>query len=155
MNNRLRAQTPFLCVWLILLLVLPTGTIEIAAAQGKTEKSYNATLTDSSGVDIEVKNLVFYWEEKVSETAFVPHELRHVPVKRGNATVNVKFETIKQIELKPGTDKGLPILTVTLASGKTGEFTLAIAGNFRGLVADFGENEVEIPAVGVKKVQFK
>jgi hypothetical protein len=38
---------------------------------------------------------VFYWEEKVSETSFIPHELKHLPVKRGTATVNIKFDGVK------------------------------------------------------------
>lgn len=37
---------------------------------------------------------------KISETTFVSHEMRQLPVKRGAATVQVKFETIKQIDVK-------------------------------------------------------
>lgn len=123
-----------------------------ALAQPKAEKTFSAVVTDAQGLDSEVKNIHFYWEEKVSETAFVPHELRHVPVKRGTATVNVKFDTIKKIDIKPGVDKGLPTLTITLANGKTGEFGLAIDGKFKG-ESDFGE--VELPASGLRKVDFK
>lgn len=123
-----------------------------ALAQPKAEKTFSAVVTDAQGLESDVKNIHFYWEEKISETAFVPHELRHVPVKRGAATVNVKFETIKQIDFKPGSDKGLPILTITLANGKTGEFGLAIDGKFKG-ESDFGE--VELPASGLKKIVFK
>lgn len=123
-----------------------------ALAQPKAEKAFSAVVTDAQGIDSDVKNILFYWEEKVSETAFVPHELRHVPVKRGTATVNVKFDTIKQIEIKPGPDKGLPSLTITLTNGKTGEFGLAIDGKFKG-ESDFGE--VELPASGLRKVVFK
>jgi hypothetical protein len=103
-------------------------------------------------VETEVKNTQFYWEEKVSETAFVPHEVKEVPVKRGAATVKVKFDTIKQIDVKPSPDGGLPTLSITLTSGKTGEFALAINGSFRG-VSDFGD--VELPANGLKKIVFK
>ena len=109
-------------------------------------------VTDAQGLDSDVKNINFYWEEKVSETAFVPHELRHVPVKRGTGTVNVKFESIKQIDVKPGVDKSLPTLTITLTNGKTGEFGLAIDGKFKG-ESEFGE--VELPATGLRKVVFK
>jgi len=124
-----------------------------AWAQQKSEKSFHAVLTDAQGLETEVKNVIFYWEEKISETAFVPHELRHIPVKRGTTTVNVKFETIKVIEVKPGADaKTLPTLLVTLTNGKTGEFTLAIDGKFKG-DSDFGE--VELPASSLKKVAFK
>jgi len=109
-------------------------------------------VTDTQGVETEVKNLLFYWEEKVSETAFVPHEVKQVPVKRGTATVNVRFDTIKQIDVNPGPDKAPPLLTITLTNGKTGEFALAIAGSFKG-ESDFGE--VELPASGLKKIVFK
>jgi hypothetical protein len=122
-----------------------------ASAQ-KPEKHFTAFVTDAQGVETEVKNIQFYWEEKVSETAFVPHELKQVPVKRGSATVNVKFDTIKQIDVKPASDKGLPVFSITLSNGKTGEFALAINGSFKG-DSDFGE--VELPANGLKKIVFK
>lgn len=121
-------------------------------AQQKGEKSFTALVTDAQGVETELKNLFFYWEEKVSETAFVPHELKQVPVKRGTSTVNVRFDTIKQIDVKPGVDKAPPVFTITLTNGKTGEFALAIGGSFKG-ESDFGE--VELPANGLKKIVFK
>ncbi|OGW86791.1 MAG: hypothetical protein A3K11_04105 [Nitrospirae bacterium RIFCSPLOWO2_12_FULL_63_8] len=124
-----------------------------AWAQPKGEKTFQAVLTDAQGVETDVKNVIFYWEEKISETAFVPHELKQIPVKRGTTTVNVKFDTIKVIDVKPGSDpKALPTLLVTLTNGKTGEFALAIDGKFKG-DSDFGE--VELPASGLKKVVFK
>jgi hypothetical protein len=124
-----------------------------AWAQAKSEKTFQATLTDAQGVETEVKNVIFYWEEKISEIAFVPHELKQIPVKRGTTTVNVKFDTIKVIDVKPGADtKTLPTLLVTLTNGKTGEFALAIDGKFKG-DSDFGE--VELPASGLKKIAFK
>lgn len=124
-----------------------------AWAQAKGEKTFHAVLTDAQGVETDVKNVIFYWEEKISETAFVPHELKQIPVKRGTTTVNVKFDTIKVIDVKPGSDpKTLPTLLVTLTNGKTGEFALAIDGKFKG-DSDFGE--VELPASGLKKIAFK
>ncbi len=123
-----------------------------ASAQQKPERQFQATVTDAQGVETDIKNVLFYWEEKVSETAFVPHELRHVPVKKGTATVNVKFDTIKQIEVKPAADGSLPSLAITLTNGKSGEFALAIKGSFRG-ESDFGE--VDLPVNGLKKVTFK
>jgi len=126
---------------------------QAAWAQAKGEKTFQATLTDAQGVETEAKNVIFYWEEKISETAFVPHELKQIPVKRGTTTVNVKFSTIKVIDVKPGPDaKALPTLLVTLTNGKTGEFTLAIDGKFKG-DSEFGE--VELPASGLKKIAFK
>jgi hypothetical protein len=135
------------------LVLGPGGMSPSAWAQQKSEKSFHAVLTDSQGVETEVKNVIFYWEEKISETAFVPHELRHIPVKRGTTTVNVKFETIKVIEVKPSQDtKALPTLVVTLTNGKTGEFALAIDGKFKG-ESDFGE--IELPATSLKRIVFK
>lgn len=123
-----------------------------AWAQNKTEKVFHAVTVDAKGVETDVKNLVFYWEEKISETAFVPHEVREVPVKRGTATVKVKFDGIKHIDLKPSGSGALPQVIITLNDGKTGEFLLAIAGSFKGQ-SDFGE--VELPAADLKKVTFK
>lgn len=122
-----------------------------AWAQNKGEKAFHAVVTDAQGVETDVKNIQFYWEERVSETAFVPHELKQVPVKRGTATVNVKFDTIKQIDVQPGQDKH-PVLSISLSNGKTGEFALAIPGSFKG-ESDFGE--VELPAHTLKKIVFK
>lgn len=138
-----------LCAVLFLCSLLVTG------AQGETkgEKNFNAIITDTHGVETDVRNILFYWEEKVSETTFVPHELKQVPVKRGAATVNVRFEKIKQIEIKPAPDKEhSPVLAITLTDGKTGEFALATSGSFKG-ESDFGE--VELPAAGLKKIVFK
>lgn len=50
---------------------------------GKAEKAFHASAVDSKGVETDLRNVTFYWEEKISETAFVPHELKEVPVKRG------------------------------------------------------------------------
>ena len=122
------------------------------AAEGKLDKAFHATATDAKGVDTDMKNVLFYWEEKVSETAFVPHEVREVHVKRGTATVKIKFDTIKHLDFKPSGNGVLPGVTITLTDGKTGEFTLAIAGSFKGL-SDFGE--VELPAAELKKIVFK
>jgi hypothetical protein len=140
-------------IWLVVLTlaVSTIGFLETVEAQ-KPEKHFAAIVTDAQGVETEVKNIQFYWEEKVSDTAFVPHELKQVPVKRGTATVNVKFDTIKQIDVKAGADKSLPVFSITLSNGKTGEFALAINGSFKG-DSDFGE--VELPAAGLKKIVFK
>jgi len=121
-------------------------------AQTKSEKTFNAIITDAQGIETEVKNVFFYWEEKISETAFVPHEVRQLPVKRGTATVQVKFDSMKQIDVKQSTDKNLPTFTITLANGKTGDFAAALAGSFRG-ESDFGQTE--IPITTMTKVVFK
>jgi hypothetical protein len=113
---------------------------------------FYAVAVDAKGIETEVKNLTFYWEEKISETAFVPHELREVPVKRGTATVKIKFDSIKHIDLKASGNGAPPQVTITLHDGKIGEFLLAIAGSFKGQ-SDFGE--VELPAAELKKLTFK
>jgi hypothetical protein len=123
-----------------------------ATGLSAAEKSFTIMVTDQQGVETELKNGIFYWEEKMSETSFVPHELRHLPAKRGTATVNIKFDQIKQIEVKPGADKNAPAMTVTLANGKNGEFTPAVSGSFKG-ESDFGQ--VEVPIGSVSKAIFK
>ncbi|WP_447977660.1 hypothetical protein [Candidatus Nitrospira bockiana] len=145
---------PLLMKWSIVLLAVwsAVGAPPNAWAQNKSEKSFTAVVTDAQGLETEVKNFLFYWEEKVSETAFVPHELKQVPVKRGTSTVNVRFETIKQIDVKPSEDKAPPVFLITLGNGKSGEFALAIMGSFKG-ESDFGE--VEFPAHSVKKIMFR
>jgi hypothetical protein len=131
-----------------------TGLMTAAAAYSETkaEKSFTAVVTDAQGVETEIKNVVFYWEEKLSETSFVPHELRHLPVKRGNSTINIRFDQIKQVENKsPGTADAVT-LVIALHNGKTGEFGLSTPGSFRG-ESDFGQTDV--PIKGVAKVVFK
>lgn len=135
----------------VLLLTLLCG-VSVVSAADKAEKTYQVMVTDQQGVETELKNVIFYWEEKMSETSFVPHELRHLPVKRGTATVNIKFDQIKQIELKPGADKATPNMTVTLANGKNGEFVPAVPGSFKG-ESDFGQ--VEVPIGSISKAVFK
>jgi hypothetical protein len=134
--------------WLALLLCVAV----VSAADTKGEKTFLIVVSDQQGVETEIKNGVFYWEEKLSETSFVPHELRHLPSKRGTATVNIKFDQIKQIEFKPGADKAAPAMTVILANGKNGEFVAAVDGSFRG-ESDFGQ--VEVPIASISKVVFK
>jgi hypothetical protein len=123
-----------------------------AWAQNKSEKAFHAVAVDAKSVETDVKNVIFYYEEKISETAFVPHELRELPVKRGTATVKIKFDGIKHIDLKPSGNGAAPNVTITLNDGKTGEFVLAIAGSFKGQ-SEFGE--VELPAAELKKLTFK
>lgn len=120
-------------------------------ADGRADKTFHASATDAKGIETDLKNVIFYWEEKISETAFVPHELKEVPVKRGTATIKIKFDNIKFIDLKPSGNT-LPNVSITLADGKTGDFVLAIAGSFRGQ-SDFGE--VELAAAELKRLTFK
>ena len=129
-------------------LVVWTGETR---AQAKVDKTFTAVVTDAQGVDTEIRNLIFYWEEKISETAFVPHELRHLPVKRGSTTNNIPFDKIKQVEIKPAGSEGITLL-VTLANGKTSEFVLTMPGSFRG-ESDFGQ--ADVPAKSVAKVVIK
>ena len=123
-----------------------------AQAQHNGDKAFHALVTDTKEMQTDLKNVLFYWEEKVSETAFIPHELKHLPVKRGTATVNIKFDGIKHIDVKAGAEKTPLTLTITLTNGKTGEFPLAIDGSVKG-ESDFGQ--VEMPVHGLKKLEFK
>ncbi len=139
-------------IMIVLLMVLGVGfSAENGRAQGKADKAFHAVATDAKGVETDIANIVFYWEEKLSETSFVPHELREMPLKRGAATVKIKFDQIKQLLIKPAGSGAAPVVSITLHDGKTGEFALAIAGSFRGR-SDFGE--VELPAVELKQVVF-
>lgn len=130
-------------------LWLVAGT---ALAQPKGDKAFQAVATDSKGIETEVHGVIFYWEEKVSETAFVPHELKEVPVKRGTATIKIKFDAIKTIDVRPSGNGTPPAVSITLNDGKAGEFILAIAGSFKGQ-SDFGE--VELSAGELKRIAFK
>ncbi|HEY5931942.1 MAG TPA: hypothetical protein VIT63_03450 [Nitrospira sp.] len=132
------------------------GTLSLfgipALAQGKSDKAFHAAAVDAKSVETDLKNVIFYYEEKISETAFVPHEMRELPVKRGTSTVKIKFDGIKHIDLKPSGNGTAPNVTITLNDGKTGEFILAVAGSFKGQ-SEFGE--VELPAAELKKLTFK
>lgn len=152
MHTSPRAFRPTLFLMAGLFACILIGLSSPAFSQNKGEKTFAATVTDSQGIETEITNIQFYWEEKVSETTFVPHDLKHVPVKRGSATINVKFDGIKTIEMKSPGEKSLPLITVSLANGNSGEFTLAIPGSFKGL-SDFGETE--LPATAIRKIVFK
>ena len=137
-------------------ILLLSGLIAIPAvgqaAETKGERAFHAVVVDAQGLETELKNAIFYWEEKVSETSFVPHELRHFPVKRGTSTVNIKFDTIKQVDVKPSNDQGTPVVVITLTNGKSGEFVPAVNGSVRG-ESDFGQ--VEVPITSISKITFK
>ncbi len=131
------------------LLLTWTGS---ALAQSQAVKNFHATIVDKEGVETEVTSLVFFWEEKLNEQEVALYELRHLPVKRGAATINVKFESIQSVEFRANEDGGLPILSVTVKSGKTGIFTFAQEGNFRGQ-SDFGE--MVIRPSQLNQIRFK
>ncbi|MBA5865008.1 MAG: hypothetical protein H8K06_00340 [Nitrospira sp.] len=150
--KQLQRQRCYILVGLMTLWGLFAGDFVWSETSGKVERTFNAVVTDSQGGDAEIKNMIFYWEEKVSETAFVPHELREVPVKRGSATIRIRFDQIKQIDLKPSVDSALLHMVITLSNGKTGEFTFAVKGSFKGM-SDFGD--IEFPTTGLAKIVFK
>lgn len=148
---------PYTGLMVILMFIFPGSFNAVSAqtpepTQSTQKKTFNAVVTDTQGVETEVQNIHFYWEEKLSETAFVPNELKEVPVTRGTATVKVKFETIKQIDIRQDSNGNLPVLAITLTNGKTGEFQLAIPGTFRG-ESDFGQ--VEFEPSGLNKIIFQ
>ena len=139
-------------MWGMIIATVLCSAVVAPAAEPKADRQFIAVVADSHGLETELKNVFFYWEEKVSETSFVPHELRHFPAKRGTSTVNIKFETIKQVDVKSSDGKSEPVLTITLTNGKTGEFVPAVNGSLRG-ESDFGQVDVPIPSIS--KVTFK
>lgn len=145
-RSLIRPATFMSVIGLLCLLAGPT------LAESKSDKAFHAVAVDAKSVETDVKNVIFYYEERISETAFVPHEMRELPVKRGTATVKIKFDGIKHIDLKPSGNGTAPNVTITLNDGKTGEFILAVAGSFKGQ-SEFGE--VELPAAELKKLTFK
>lgn len=147
MNRRL--TNPYVVLLFGTLLCFAAPEVWSASESGE---SFRAVATDTQGLQTEMENIIFYYEEKVSETAFIPHELRELPVKRGTSTVKIKFFSIKEIDLKASGKESPPVANVTLKDGKTGEFQLAIAGSFKGQSA-FGE--VELPATQLSRVVFK
>jgi len=141
--------------WIMVCVFLWTvffGVLVAHPAETKTGKAFHAVVTDAQGVETDLNNVVFYWEEKVSDTSFVPHEVRHLPAQRGTSNVNIKFETIAQIDVKQGAEKGVMTLMVTLTSGKKGDFVPAVNGTLRG-DSDFGQ--VDVPMSAISKVVFK
>lgn len=132
-------------VLLALAIVLPTCVL----AQNRT---FTAKTTDSEGIQMSVSNARLYWEEKIDETTFVPHEITHVPVKHGAATINVKFQQIARIQVKPDHPaKGRQALTIKLLNGNSGEFPLAKEVTLIGQ-SDFGE--IRIPMKSLRSLTF-
>ncbi len=133
----------------LILITIITGWsgVTLVFAGGST---FTATTTDSSGVEMTLSNARLYWEDKIDETTFVPHEITHVPVKRGAATMNVKFEHIKHIQVKSNhPKKGNAALSIALQNGKSGEFPLARAVSLVG-DSDFGE--IKVPVQDLRKI---
>ncbi len=132
-------------VLLALTILFPTCVL----AQDRT---FTANTTDAEGIELSISDARLYWEEKIDETTFVPHEITHVPVKHGAATINVKFQKIANIEVKPDHPaKGRQALTIKLLSGKSGEFPLAKEVTLIGQ-SDFGE--IRIPMKNLRSLTF-
>lgn len=139
------ARSYLSAVALAVTLVLPGG----ALAQTNT---FTAKTTDADGIEMSISNARLYWEEKIDETTFVPHEITHVPVKHGAATINVKFQQIARIQVKPDHPaKGRQALTIKLLNGKSGEFPLAKEVTLIGH-SDFGE--IRLPMKSLRALTF-
>ena len=135
----------FFPLFLALTIALPTCVL----AQNN---AFTAQTTDAEGIEMSVSNARLYWEEKIDETTFVPHEIRHVPVKHGAATINVKFQQIAKILVKPDHPaKGRQALTIKLINGKSGEFPLAKEVTLIGQ-SDFGE--IRLPMKSLRALTF-
>lgn len=139
------ARSYLSAVALAVTLVLPGGVL----AQTNT---FTAQTTDAEGIEMSVSNARLYWEEKIDETTFVPHEITHVPVKHGAATINVKFQQIAKIMVRPDHPaKGRQALTIKLLNGKSGEFPLAKEVTLIGH-SDFGE--IRLPMKNLRSMTF-
>ncbi len=124
-----------------------------AFADDKGQQTFNARVTDVEGMETTIENVKLYWEEKLDETSFVPHEILHVPVKRGKATVKIKFQNIKRIEVAlDSTAAGTPLLTITLTNGKSGKFPVAREVSLIGM-SDFGD--MKVPFTELKRIEFQ
>lgn len=135
----------FFALLLALTIALPISVL----AQNHT---FTAETTDADGIQMSVSNARLYWEEKIDETTFVPHEITHVPVKHGAAIINVKFQRIARIQVKPDHPaKGRQALTIKLLNGKSGEFPLAKEVTLIGQ-SDFGE--IRIPMQSLRSMTF-
>lgn len=135
----------FAVLLLAVTILIPT----YALAQTNT---FTASTTDAEGIEMSVSNARLYWEEKIDETTFVPHEITHVPVKHGAATINVKFQQIARIQIKPDHPaKGRQALTIKLLNGKSGEFPLAKEVTLIGQ-SDFGE--IRLPMKNLRSLTF-
>jgi len=147
----LRSIIPPKTRWGAMLALVMSILPMIALAQAKVERAITAVVTDNQGVETEIRNVVFYWEEKLSETSFVSHELRYLPVKRGSTLNNIPFDKIKHIDFKLSGTEDVNVV-VTLLNGKSGEFTMTTSGSFRG-DSDFGQ--ADVPVKAVSKVVMK
>ena len=140
-----------LCLPVLIAGLALGGSAAFADDQG--QQTFNAHVTDVEGMETTIENAKLYWEEKLDETSFVPHEIRHVPVKRGKATVKIKFQNIKRIEVTPdSTATGTPLLTITLTNGKSGEFPVAREVSLIGM-SDFGD--MKVPFTELKRIEFQ
>lgn len=138
-------RSHFSALLLALTLLLPGHSLAQTDA-------FTAQTTDAEGIEMSVFNARLYWEEKIDETTFVPHEITHVPVKHGAATINVKFQQIEKIQVKSDHPaKGRQALTIKLLSGKSGEFPLAKEVTLIGQ-SDFGE--IRLPLKSLRTLTF-
>ncbi|WP_447970612.1 hypothetical protein [Nitrospira sp. M1] len=136
----------------LLLTFIILGSPMFTTVTLANQSAFTAQTTDAGGVEMTLGNARLYWEDQIDETTFVPHEITHVPVKRGTATVNVKFENIKHIDVKPGSsDKDTASLTIALQNGKSGEFPLAKNVSLIG-DSDFGQ--IKVPVKDLKTIVF-
>jgi hypothetical protein len=105
--------------------VISPATLGLAKSQTK-DRPFTARVTDSQGIESEIKNIFFYWEEKVSETAFVPHELRDVPVKKGTATIKVRFDQLSRSRSNQPADTTTPTVVIPEPVARPVNFSLPL-----------------------------
>ena len=86
--------------WVMVCVFLWTvffGVLVAHPAETKTGKAFRAVVTDAQGVETDLNNVVFYWEEKVSDTSFVPHEVRHLPAQREHRTSTSNSRRLRRL----------------------------------------------------------
>lgn len=117
------------------------------------DQHWQAQITDAEGMQTDVKDVKFYWEEKIDETSFVPHEERHLSVKHGKATIEIGLKKIQTIDILPKQDgQTLPVVRIMMDSGTQGEFPLARAVSLIGH-SEFGK--FQVPLGDLTKIELK
>lgn len=90
----------FMCCFTLLFLISTNVTYADPKVH-KDREHFQALITDADGLQTEVSDIKIYWEEKIDETSFVPHEDRHLLVKRGKATIEIGLKKFRALRYFP------------------------------------------------------
>lgn len=69
MKNQINHWMVRVAVYGLAGLAILVSAPSASAADAKAEKTFTMAVTDQQGVETELKNGIFYWEEKMSETS--------------------------------------------------------------------------------------